>query len=269
MRIAIEHTSRYRYDAPASGSVQSLRLAPQSFDGHKVVTWTVACRPDYPLRQGRDGFGNITHLVVANPPHHEVEIVATGLVDTEDRAGVVQGLAETVPLRVFLRRTPLTEAGESIAALVDRLPRGETVAWLHALMAAIRGRVDYRTGVTDTATTAQEAFAAGHGVCQDHAHIFIAAARHAGLPARYVTGYLLIDGSEPSVAHHAWSEIWVDGLGWVGFDVANLLCPTDRYVRLAAGLDALHAAPILGTRRGGTGERLTVEVRVQQSAGQQ
>jgi transglutaminase-like putative cysteine protease len=129
--------------------------------------------------------------------------------------------------------------------------------------------VEYETGVTDSLTKAEEALGAGHGVCQDHAHIFISACRVGGVPARYVTGYLLTDGVSDEEAHHAWAEAWVEGLGWVGFDVANNVCPTDRYVRLAAALDASYAAPIRGSRRGGGEERLEVEVRVQEQSAQQ
>ena len=109
-------------------------------------------------------------------------------------------------------------------------------------------------------TSAAQALSEGKGVCQDHAHIFIAAARTLGIPARYVTGYLLIDGQTTAQAHHAWAEAWVENLGWVGFDVANRTCPTEGYVRLACGLDAGYAAPIVGTRRGG--ETVTLEVAV-------
>jgi len=136
-------------------------------------------------------------------------------------------------------------------------------------MAAIRERVAYVTGVTGTETTATQALADGQGVCQDHAHIFIAAARHAGVPARYVTGYLFLDDPDHAVAHHAWAEAWVAGLGWVGFDAANGVCPTEHYVRLAAALDARYAAPIRGMHRGGVGESLAVEVKVQQTTPQQ
>ena len=101
-------------------------------------------------------------------------------------------------------------------------------------------------------------------MCQDHTHIFIAAARTLAIPARYVTGYLVLGEEGTSEAHHAWAETWVEGLGWVGFDVANRVCPTDRYVRLAAGLDAGYAAPIIGSRRGGETETLDVSVTVQQ-----
>ncbi len=142
----------------------------------------------------------------------------------------------------------------------------------------MRDRVEYVKGATDAHTEAAEALADGKGVCQDHAHIFIAAARTLAIPARYVTGYLVMHGdgpdpdeeaadtaeAAPADAHHAWAEAWVEALGWVGFDVANRVCPTDHYVRLACGLDASYAAPIIGSRRGGGGEKLEVSVAVQQ-----
>jgi transglutaminase-like putative cysteine protease len=80
------------------------------------------------------------------------------------------------------------------------------------------------------------------------------------MPARYVTGYLATETEDESEAHHAWAEAWIDGLGWVGFDVANNLCPTETYVRLTTGLDASTAAPITGSRRGGGKESMSVSV---------
>lgn len=269
MRIVVEHRTRYRYEAPAAYSAQLLRLTPAAFDGQKVIDWKVDSQPATPLREGRDGFGNITHFLAVNRPHEGIEIVASGTVETADTAGVVAGLSEVVPLAVYLRHTPLTEPDAAISALAEALPASERVPWLHALMAAIRERVAYVTGVTGTETTAAQALAAGQGVCQDHAHIFIAAARQADVPARYVTGYLFLDDPDHAVAHHAWAEAWVAGLGWVGFDAANGVCPTEHYVRLAAALDARYAAPIRGMHRGGVGESLAVEVKVQQAGQQQ
>jgi transglutaminase-like putative cysteine protease len=134
---------------------------------------------------------------------------------------------------------------------------------LHALMNDIHSRVAYELGATHAHTTAAEAFADQRGVCQDHAHIFIAAARAAGIPARYVTGYLVTGQGASSTAAHAWAEALVPDLGWIGFDPANAKCPTDNYVRVAAGIDAAGVTPIRGSRRGGNGERMRVEVRVE------
>ena len=264
MRITIEHTSYYRYATPATYSVQSLRLTPPSFSGQQVIDWQVGSDPVSDLTATADGFGNLMHLMTIEVPHQEVVIRASGTVEVEDRAGIVQGLPELVPPRVFLKRTALTMPDETILALAGSVLEANPLAWLHALMVGIRAKVDYRPGTTDVETNAAEALAAGEGVCQDHAHIFIAAARSAGVPARYITGYLLTGDPDGAPAHHAWAEALVDGLGWVGFDAANAICPNDQYVRMTASLDARHAAPIRGSRRGGDVETLQVTVRVHQ-----
>ena len=122
-------------------------------------------------------------------------------------------------------------------------------------MGAIRDRLRFDVNATDTGTSAIDAFSHGHGVCQDFAHVFIAAARHLGIPARYVGGYLYrADRPDGQEAGHAWAEALVDDLGWVGFDPANDISPTEAYVRVAMGLDYLGAAPVRGTRYGGAGE---------------
>ena len=202
--------------------------------------------------------------VTLNVRHEELEIEAAGTVETQDSNGVVAGLANGAPPRVFLRETVQTRPDGAIHALAKSVHGKDTLATLHELLGAVRDRVEYVAGATDTHTGAAEALADGKGVCQDHAHIFIAAARTLAIPARYVTGYLMLDGQSTASAHHAWAEAWVEGLGWVGFDVANRVCPTHNYVRLAAGLDASYAAPIVGSRRGGETETLEVSVAVQQ-----
>jgi len=262
--ISVRHVTRYTYAAPVSYAVQSLRLTPASFAGHRVLTWEVRVPGAGPALQFKDGHGNLVHMVTIAARHSSLTIEAGGTVETSDSNGVVDGLPSASPPRVYLRQTAQTRAEPRIRELAQAAVRTDTISHLHALSSAIRECVAYVAGTTDAQTTAVDALAAGKGVCQDHAHIFIAAARCLGIPARYVTGYLLIEQSLPAPAHHAWAEAWVEGLGWVGFDVANRICPTERYVRLAAGLDALGAAPIAGSRRGGDGEELDVCVLVQQ-----
>ena len=104
----------------------------------------------------------------------------------------------------------------------------------------------------------------GRGVCQDHAHIFIACARHLDYPARYVSGYLMMDDTTDQTAMHAWAEAYIEGLGWVGFDVSNGISPDARYVRVATGLDYSDASPITGMRIGGLSETLGVQIKVVQ-----
>jgi transglutaminase-like putative cysteine protease len=212
----------------------------------------------------RDGFGNTVQLVTVSAPHRELVVEAGGTVETKDCNGLVAGLGKAIPPRVFLKETAQTRPDAAIRDLAQSIDAKDTLGRLHALAGAVRDRVEYVAGITDAHTGAAEALADGKGVCQDHAHIFIAAARTMGIPARYVTGYLLLNGTAFAEAHHAWAEAWIESLGWVGFDVANRICPTDRYVRLAAGLDARYAAPIVGSRRGGADEKLEVSVAVQQ-----
>jgi transglutaminase-like putative cysteine protease len=264
MLISVRHITRYRYAEPVSYTIQSLRLTPLSFTGQRVLDWQVRATGANPGLQFRDGFGNIVHLLTVNARHEELVIEAGGTVETLDCNGVVAGLNKSAPPRVFLKETVQTKPDGAIRALAEAIQGKDTLDKLHGLLGAVRDRVEYVPGATDTHTSAAEALADGKGVCQDHAHIFIAAARTMAIPARYVTGYLVLDGQDTAEAHHAWAETWVEGLGWVGFDVANRVCPTDRYVRLAAGLDAGFAAPIVGSRRGGETETLDVSVTVQQ-----
>jgi transglutaminase-like putative cysteine protease len=277
MLISVRHRTRYVYAEPVTYTVQSLRLTPAPFAGQRVLDWHVRVHGCSAPLEFRDGFGNTVHLVTLSGRHSELVIEAGGSVETKDTNGVVSGLAKVIPPRVFLRETAQTRPDAAIRALAGAIAEQAPLPRLHALAGAVRDRVDYVEGSTDAHTEAAAALADGKGVCQDHAHIFIAAARTLGVPARYVTGYLLMqagdeDASEaaepaavdPAEAHHAWAEAWVEALGWVGFDVANRICPTDRYVRLACGLDAASAAPIVGSRRGGGGEKLEVSVAVQQ-----
>ncbi len=269
MRVSIGHVSRYTYSEPTHYSIQTLRLTPPSFAGQRVVEWSVTAPGIETATRFRDAFGNQAHLVTYTQEHSEILIIAKGVVETEDRAGVVAGLTESAPLRVYLRQTDKTTAGEAIYQLAASVGVSRDLDGCHRLMHLVRDAVDYQIGVTSAHTSAEEALSDGKGVCQDHAHIFIAAARFLGVPSRYVNGYFVSGVEEPSEAHHAWAEAWIEGLGWVGFDPANRICPTDQYVRLAAGLDAASAAPIRGTRRGAANEALDVVVEVQQQNSQQ
>jgi transglutaminase-like putative cysteine protease len=135
---------------------------------------------------------------------------------------------------------------------------------LHRLSAGILEDVSYEKGFTDAGTGAEEAVVAGHGVCQDHAHIFIACARALNVPARYVSGYLMMTEQVEQEASHAWAEAFVDGLGWVGFDVSNGISPDQRYVRVASGRDYGEAAPVTGIRYGAHDEAMHVSLAVEQ-----
>ncbi len=264
MRLSVSHHTHYDYDTALAYSVQRLYLTPAGFATQKVVNWTIKAPGIETALTYVDGFGNRVHLVTLHDQKGPVTIGAEGIVECSDAAGVVKGLVCPAPDAVFLRQTKVTLPNVTIRALAGKAFSGSTALdGLHRLMGEIHLRVAYEIGTTDARTTAAEAFTLGRGVCQDHAHIFVGAARAHGIPSRYVTGYLVTGDGASATAAHAWAEALVPDLGWVGFDAANGTCPTDRYVRVAAGIDAAGITPIRGNRRGGGAERMRVEVRVE------
>lgn len=269
MLLQIRHSTQYSYERAGVFSVQRLRLTPRSDRRQTVLAWTVEASGIEACASYEDGYGNAVHLVTHCKPFETLTFTARGEVETLDVGGVIGETEEAATPRLFLRSTDLTQSTPAIEALARDLKGSDLIGRLHHLLDAIATRIAYVTDSTQAGTTAGQAFAAGKGVCQDHAHVFIAAARHIGVPARYVTGYLHLDDERPYAANHAWAEAYVPSLGWVGFDPANNICPTDRYVRLACGLDAVSASPITGARRGGGNEALSVDVLVRQMQQQQ
>ncbi len=267
MRLGISYRTGYTYSDPVRRLIQLLRVTPPSFLGQNVLDWRIDVDCDARLREHRDGYGNLIHMLYVDEPIDHLTVSVTGRVLTEDRAGVVDGLPGDLPPPVFLRQTPLTHCGPGLQDLASALEhqRGTTLDKLHRLTAAIHTRMTFDTERTETDTTATEAFSAGHGVCQDFAHIFIAVARATGIPARYVSGHLFRrDGAQEQEAAHAWVEGHVRDLGWVAFDPTNGICADDAYIRVAGGLDYRDAAPFAGARSGGGREELKVEVQVRQ-----
>ncbi|MTH97386.1 transglutaminase family protein [Roseibium sp. RKSG952] len=269
MRLTVRHTTRYRYETPLANAMQQLRLTPPELAHQRVVDWSIEAPGIHRATTYRDAFGNLVHMVSTQDVAEGVEITAHGTVEVRDTSGVIARDPSAPPRRIYTRITPATKPNQAIRRLATLADKPDQVTAFHELMHAIRDKVAYRVGVTETHATAASALAAGEGVCQDHAHIFISAARSIGVPARYVSGYLLLDDEQASEAHHAWAEVFINDLGWVAFDISNGICPTDRYIRLTTGLDSRSAAPIRGIRFGGLDENMQVEVDVVQAASQQ
>lgn len=264
MLLTVDHVTRYSYDQPVRGVVQSHRLTPTVFDGQRVLGWEVTVTDGISGGSFRDGAGDWVQSWSVPGPVASIDVRVTGQVATTDLAGVLRGHRETVAPECYLRDTPATRADPEIAAIAAAAKAaGDPLAVAHDMAARIAGAIAYRPGTTHAHTTAAEALAQGEGVCQDHAHALIATARREGMPARYVSGYLhASDDGSPHEAAHAWAEIHIAGLGWVGFDPANRCCPDERYIRLGSGLDARDAAPIRGIARGLGTEHLSVTVAV-------
>src|SRR5215831_18659591 len=292
MRIRISHLTSYRYDTPAASVIQMLRLTPRNHDGQFIARWRIDVSTDCRLDQHSDAFGNITHAFTAEGPFSELTIQVEGEVETRDTQGVVRGAVERFPPSLFLRETALTAPDAQIAAFADAdrdAAGGDVLKLLHRTLERLHNDMTCDDGAaksdadktdadktdvnkTDASkppTTAAQAFARKRGACQDLTHVFIAASRSLGIPARCIAGYFRHDDDvSEQDAGHAWAEAYVPELGWVAFDVANGICATDAHVRVAVGLDYLGAAPLRGTRYGGAGEVLSVRVRVAQATQQ-
>ena len=247
MQISIHHRLSLDLGSGLVRAVQHLLLTPQSSPSQSVREWHIDM-PGIDEAPGFfDAFGNRAHLASQTKPEAELIIAVSGVVETHDRNGVV-GRLEREPVPALFRRvTPLTRPIGAVVTTFRNAPKSgnERIALLHALMARVGevldapGQTEAQAGQTQSQDTAPKA----PHEASDYAHAFIGAARALAIPARYVTGYRSGSDEEPAV-FHAWAEAFDDSLGWIGFDVMPGVCPTDRHVRVACGLDAFSAAPV-------------------------
>lgn len=265
MRLTISHVTRYDYDAPVEYALQQVRLTPQPTPQQSIIRWELDVDGGQLETSYTNHYGAHVDLVSANRGATSISITARGEINTNDTAGVVGRCGGPAPIWVYQSQTEQTTPGPKIDALAEDLrKKSDRLTGLHALSASILDAAPYVIGQTYAETSAEEALVGKSGVCQDHAQIFVSAARCAGIPARYVSGYLMMNDRVDQEASHAWSEAHVDGLGWVGFDVSNGISPDERYVKLAVGLDYKQAAPISGLRLGSAGESLIVSLQIEQ-----
>jgi len=264
MQLTIRHETRYTYTAPLAYTIQQLHLTPRAEPQQHVLSWQIAM-PGH-VHAYTDAFGNLSHMMTLDVAHQALSIVAYGVVETTvpDRGRVPNG--DTLSPLVFTMPTRLTAATPGIQELAAScLPDGRAMTRdLMSLAEHIFGAVRYQSGATAVDTTASDALALGQGVCQDHAHLFLACCHAQGIPARYVSGYIDPENSDHA-ASHAWVDAWVDDRdyhGWVSIDVTHARLMTDAYCRLAVGRDYDGAAPVRGMRRGGGMESLSVNVQI-------
>ena len=224
MRLSITHDTTYRYEDRVRASIQYLRLTPQDSERQHVVDWRLDLpRPARPLR---DPYGNILHVLTLDEPHESVLIAAHGLVEIDEEREVEHDRQSPLP---FLRSTRLTGADAEMRAFAERAMGGrKDRGGLLDLMHALHEHILYQPGATRVDSTAIEAFGARAGVCQDHAHAFLACIRSQGVPGRYVSGYLYTE-DDTHLASHAWAEAWL-GDGWYSFDVTNRLGRPERHL---------------------------------------
>jgi transglutaminase-like putative cysteine protease len=262
VKLRIEHHTRHWYGEPLTHAVQRLCLTPRSSAHQSVREWTLQASGR--LYPHGDGWGNLVHQCTIDKGRRTSDVRAVGEVDTH-AVPWLQDEADAAPPWVYLRHTPQSQPDGALADFARRVAGGggEVEPRLLALCNAVADQVQYESGTTHVHTTAAEAFRDGSGVCQDQAHVFIAACRTLGLPARYVSGYFHAPGAE-DLASHAWADVCPDPEAgrWFSIDVTHRCAIDDRHVRLAVGPDYAACAPLRGVRVGGGEEGMAVELRV-------
>jgi transglutaminase-like putative cysteine protease len=265
MKLHITHRTDYHYTSEIGHAISYLCLTPISTPHQSVQDWQVSGPGN--LKAQLDAYGNPSHLLTwAHRPWQEQTqcfIRAQGRVETHAQAYLQETANDLHPL-VYLRATELTYTDERLRSFAwEHLGAHPTPSLddVLKLTRAVQNRVKYRPGRTDVQTTALEAFDWGWGVCQDQAHVMLAACRAAGLAARYVSGYFYA-ADEPELASHAWVDVCLDvnSRTWWSIDVTHACLMDERHVRLAVGPDYAACAPIRGVRTGGGEEDMRVSV---------
>ena len=264
MRLSIDHHTVYRFSQPQARVVQLLRVTPNDYAAQTIIDWRIDVDCDARLRTGRDGFGNATTMLYLDGPISQIELTVRGQVLTEDMAGVVEGITETLPPLFYTRTTPQTAVDASIIALARSVGSSDSLEQAHALNALVGSAIKIVGGRGLSGRTPVQVLDSGFGSVRDAAHLLVAVARASGFPARVVAGHSLHgpDRGARQSAHY-WAEIHEKRVGWVGLDPCSGASPDESYVRVAVGLDGADVAPVSGTRRGGGIEELDVDVRVE------
>ncbi|MCP8884851.1 transglutaminase family protein [Devosia sp. XJ19-1] len=251
MRIDIEHKLTLSLQPGTVHAVLHLLLTPPSGPSQTVESWSVEIAGIGNAGRFSDAYGNAVHLVNQSRPEGDILVAARGVISTRDTNGVLgKPGGEPVP-SLYRRVTPLTKAPVTLYGKF-RNAKESRLDVLHALMGRIGetlGQPETEDAPTQMQATGEQAQSQSSGEAPelppaaDYAHLFIGAARALDIPARFVCGYVA-EGDGPAAGLHAWAEAFDDRLGWIGFDASHQLCPTERYVRLAVGLDAESALPL-------------------------
>lgn len=269
MRLQVTHRSRYTYDSEVVSSYNEARLVPQTGLTQLTLSTAVSTSPDAPQLRYRDYWGTQVTAFDIHVPHTSLEVVGTSIVDTANASGPPEGgwdvLANARELHPeLLIASPRTEADPELVALAQDVS-GSPYDVLIGLSELVHGRVEYVSGSTGVGTRAIDAWELGKGVCQDIAHVTLAALRSRGIPARYVSGYLhpkkdAETGLTVAGESHAWVEAWLGS--WWGYDPTNLAPAGERHVVVARGRDYTDVPPIKGIYAGGGAQHLSVAVEV-------
>jgi len=273
MRIRVEHRTQLEYSADVFESVMDARLGPRTDEHQRWISFDLRVEPVAAVRRYNDGFGNAAHLITVARPHHAIDIVTRGEIETtladpfqpprERPTALAPG-----DIADYLDPSPLVLRADELAAMAEPVRAEPAFDAAQKLMHLVNERFEYRPDVTGVETSVGEVLTHSSGVCQDLAHVLIGLCRAIGIPARYVSGYILAgpDRDAPkrgAAASHAWVEAFTPTHGWRGFDPTNDLLASEHHVKMAVGRDYHDVPPTRGTFRGVADEVLAVAVSTQ------
>lgn len=267
MLFRIRYTTRYAYDEPAYDSLNDARIAPNDGPGQRCVAFKLEVDPPAEISEYKDSFGNRAHSISVKAPHRNLAIVADSIVErfevpTEHPRQMTfedylsDDASRTAQYREFLDASRYVPFSPRLRKFFwsARPQLAENVAsYATRVIGSVRDQFGYDRATTHVHSTVDDILTGGGGVCQDFAHLTIGLFRLAGIPARYVSGYLSINPSNdpkappPELASHAWIEILLPGAGWTGFDPTHRQPAMLRHIRVAIGRDYADVSPIKGT----------------------
>lgn len=282
MIYSIRHLTRFSYDAPISESMMEVRMQPRSEGGQRCLRFDLTTSPRSRVSAYRDHLGNVVHHFGIPGRHTQLVVTAESVVETAPQVSLPERMPDGIwaaieaaegelwdylrPSR-FVERTPLLDAlARELGASRERALRSDPLELLREINEGIYQAFDYSQRTTQVDSPIDTALGARRGVCQDFAHIMLAVLRGMGIPARYVSGYLYHgqEDHDRSVASatHAWVEVWLGDLGWIGFDPTNNLIAGERHIRTAVGRDYADVPPTRGVFKGKATSELSVAVQV-------
>jgi transglutaminase-like putative cysteine protease len=269
MRLAVRHEIAWSWETPPRSVVEHLRIEPRNHEGQHIIGWRMDVEPDGRRRMGEDAFGNAFDSLTVEGPLTTLAVRADGEVETFDTTGIIGHSIERFPSDFFLRDSALTAADAALREFTQKAAGKEAapLARAHALMDSLHERLDHAACHKDEFAGAAKAFAAGKGHARDIAHVFIACARHLGIPSRIAIGHRFAEDEGEYSCVHGWAEACIPGFGWIGFDPAIGRCPEGAHIRVAIGIDAIDALPVRGAHHGGSGEKVTHRIAVRIAGG--
>jgi hypothetical protein len=278
MLITTLHETVWEYDRPIRGIFTEAHLCPISDTGQTCHQWSVTVDPLRQMSESTDYFGNVTLNFNILSPQSCVVLTAHSIVETHrnpfaplpflDAFETAKAHHDFLSFDGPVENHPHVDDLVTLCQLRDSPHREpfEALACFQKLNAAIHSEFTYAPAATDVHTRISEVMESRAGVCQDFAHIFIAVCRAAGIPARYVSGYLVTRRSrsaQGSPASHAWCEALVPGMGWRAFDPTNNLMADNSFVKLATGRDYRDVPPTRGLFSGRAQSHLRVRIHTQ------